>query len=161
MEAGSKSLKFNMPMGTDQDLPINVVMSKKGNDLTSGTEDTSLAALANPKKTRTDVAPAVILPAPAPPPGPPPAARRPAPQMTEIQADDEDWGDDEGEDDGFEEYGEEGSVNGDMIQNAERIKGDKMDVLNKLYRLSQKGVDVPSHLSMKSSLEELQTEFAK
>ena len=164
MEAGNRSLKINMPVGTDQDLPINVVMSKRNNDLSAVAEDTSLAALVNPRKTRTDVAPAAPVYVPPPPPsGPPPTARRPAPRMTEI-TEEEDWGDEDGEDgddEGFEEYGEDGSVDDDMIHNAERIKSEKMDVLNKLYRLGQKGVEVPAHLSMKSSLEELTTEFSK
>ena len=165
MEAGNRSMKINMPVGTDQDLPINVVMSKRGGDLSTGPEDTSLAALVNPRKTRTDVAPAAQLftqPLPQPPSGPPPAARRPLPQVTEIR-EEEDWGEDGevGDDEGFEDYGEEQSVDDDMIHNAERIKSEKMDVLNKLYRLGQKGVDVPAHLTMKSSLEELQTEFGK
>ncbi len=138
-------------------------MSKRANDLTTGPEDTSLAALVNPRKTRTDVAPAApILSQPHPPSAPPPATRRPLPQVTEIR-EEEDWGEDgeDGDDEGFEEYGEEQSVDDDMIHNAERIKSDKMDVLNKLYRLGQKGVEVPAHLSMKSSLEELTTEFGK
>lgn len=149
-----------MPVGTDQDLPINVVMSKRGADLSTGPEDTSLAALVNPRKTRTDVAPAPQLFTQATI-RPPPASRRPLPQVTEIR-EEEDWGEDgEDGDEGFEDYGEEQSVDDDMIHNAERIKSEKMDVLNKLYRLGQKGVDVPAHLSMKSSLEELQTEFGK
>ena len=162
MEAGNRSLKINMPVGTDQDLPINVVMSKRAGDPSSGPEDTALAALVNPRKTRTDVAPAGSNVLPTPTSGPPPATRRPLPQVTEIR-EEEDWGEDgdDGDDEGFEDYGEEQSVDDDMIHNAERIKSDKMDVLNKLYRLGQKGVDVPAHLSMKSSLEELHTEFGK
>ena len=164
MEAGNKSLKINVPMATEQDLPINVVMSKRNGDLTAGMEDTSLAALANPRRVRTDVTPLVATSFPISKPGghaPPSAAPQFPPQQTaQAKEDEDDWGDDEEEGE-FEEFGEEQSIDNDMIHNAERIKSEKMDVLNKLYRLGQKGVDVPAHLSMKCSLEELQTEFGK
>lgn len=160
MEAGNKSLKINVPMATEQDLPINVVMSKRNGDLTAGMEDTSLAALANPRRVRTDVTPLVATPFPVSKP-PPSAPQFPPQQTTQAKADEDDWGDDDEEEGEFEEFGEEQSIDNDMIHNAERIKSEKMDVLNKLYRLGQKGVDVPAHLSMKCSLEELQTEFGK
>ena len=71
--------------------------------------------------------------------------------------DDDDMGDDAGFGDPFTQNASE-----DMVARAEKIKAQKMDLLNKLYRLSQEaGVIVPANLSIKSPLDEIEATYSR
>jgi hypothetical protein len=166
-----KTTAIKASFAEDDEKPLTMASDKdKGKakndsaDLFMDQEDDTLHALMNHKRAKQPSAQR----APAPPPGPPPASRRPLAMPTPQQEQGEDdWSDedadDEGgdmDDDGFEDpY--DGGVNDDMVDQAERMRSEKMEVLNRLHRLTQKGVEVPSHLSMRTSLDELKAELSK
>lgn len=165
-----KTTAIKASFAEDDEKPLTMATDKdKGKakndnaDLFMDQEDDTLHALMNHKRAKQPSAPKH----PAPPPGPPPAHRRPFPMPTPQQEPEDDWSEDEEaddeadiDDDGFEDpYN--GGVNDDMVDQAERMRAEKMEILNKLHRLSQKGVEIPGHLSMRTSLDELRAEHSK
>ena len=148
----------------EDETPLNVIQAKTTReDLTLGAEDGTLGAIANPRRTRADAG------FPKPPAGPPPPARgrrappQPEPEdggWTDGDEDDGEDGDDEEDDDGFADPFEE-PVDADMVAQAERMRSEKMNIVNRLHRLAQRGVDVPSHLSIRSPLDDLRSELSK
>ena len=121
-------------------------------DLTQEAEDPSLASIMNNSKAK--------FPEPTrmPPSGP--------------EASDGGWEQGPGDDDEVESEGEadEDGFNDpfsrdfgeEAVANAEKIKSKKLDLLNKLYRLGRDdGVIVPSHLSIRSPLDEIEEWHSK
>ena len=154
---------------SEDETPLRVVQAKAArDDLTLGAEDGSLGAIANPRRTRADAG------LPKPPPGPPPAARGRRPPIAPVreepedddgwsdgdEGDDEDGGDDGSGDDGFADPFEQ-RVDDEMVAQAEKMRAEKMDIINKLHRHVQRGVDVPSHLTIRTPLDELRSELGK
>ena len=146
---------------SEEESPLAVVQAKgRRSDLTLTQEDDSLGALANPRRTRAEI------PMPRPPPGLPPKHRGRRPPSVQIE--EEGYEDEEGDEEEEDESGSDGfvdpftqTVDDDMVASAERIRAEKMDLINKLHRFAQSGVDVPAHLSIKTPIDELRAEFGK
>ena len=136
MSAALAAMDRNTPIrasfAQENESPLAIVQAKgRRNDLTLTQEDDSLAGLANPRRTRAET------PFPRPPPGPPPLSRgRRAPSVhiqEEIEEEDEDEEEDDEEgsgDDGFVDPFTQ-TVDDDMVASAERIRAEKMDLVNK------------------------------
>lgn len=156
-----RSTAIRASFAAEDESPLAVIQAKgKRNDLTLTQEDDSLGALANPRRTRLEI------PMPRPPPGPAPQRRgRRAPSVRIEEegegGDEEDEEEDESSDsDGFVDPFTQ-TVDDDMVASAERIRAEKMDLINRLHRFAQSGVDVPAHLSIKTPIDELRAEFGK
>lgn len=121
-------------------------------DLTQEAEDDTLNSIMNNAKAK--------LPEPT---------REPVRDASEAgweEADEDEGGDEDDDDDMGDEagFGDPFTQNAseDMVARAEKIKAQKMDLLNKLYRLSQEaGVVVPANLSIKSPLDEIEATYSR
>ena len=119
-------------------------------DLTQEVEDDSLNAIMNNSKAK--------FPEPTRTPNfHEPAESGWGDEHEDAGEDDDEEGDEDGFDDPFSQ-----NVDEEMTANAEKMKAKKMDLLNKLYRLSQQeGVVIPSHISIKTPLDEIEAEHSK
>ncbi len=118
-------------------------------DLTQEEEDATLGAIMNSSKAK--------FPEPARLPPQQPEAADGGWEEAQDEEEEEDVGDEEGFADPFSQ-----NVDESMTANAEKMKAKKLDLLNKLYSLSQDtGVIIPGHINIRTPLDEIEAEHSK